>query len=266
MTPAVRRLAREHGIDLAALAPASGRVSMETVQEAIKAGARKPPATQAVPLSSIRRTIAERMQKAHSAPHINLTAEVCFGRLFDLRAGWQLAPPGVVAMIAAATVRALELHPLLNSTFSDDLLTTHPDVNLGVAVARPEGLIVPVLKSANGLSVTEIASALRDLVDRTRGGGLKPEETRGGTFTISSLGERGVDHFTALVNAPQVAILAVGRISDRIVIRKRSEFSIEPAAYLTLSCDHRIVDGAPGADFLQAVKNAIEDPSWMVES
>ena len=265
--PAAKRMANERGLDLATLADADGRVTMAAVRAALaKASVSPPPApTAGQALSATRRAIATRMLRSHSAPHITLHVEVRFRSLLELRAAWQGRRPSISAMLAAATCRALGQHRLLNSTFEDELLTMHPDVNLGVAVARPEGLIVPVLRHADGLGIDELNSRLGELVERARQARLDAQDTSGGTFTITSLGEAGVDLFAPLVNPPQVAILAVGRIADRVV-PIAGGIGVESTAYLSLTSDHRVVDGHPGAMFLDCLKGLLEAPGWMVES
>jgi pyruvate dehydrogenase E2 component (dihydrolipoamide acetyltransferase) len=263
--PRARRLAAEHGIQLAALADADGRVSLEAVQAAIARStggrAEGAPAAGPRPLDPTRRAIAARMTRAQAAPHITLEVEVRFGPLLGWRA--ERDPrPSTTALVAAATLRALRAHPLINSTFEEGLLTTHERVNLGVAVARPQGLVVPVLRDADGLTVIELDRRLRELIQRARAGRLGLDDTAGGTFSISSLGGAGVDRFTALVNPPQVAILAVGRIADRVA-PIRGGIGVERTACLSLGCDHRVVDGAPGAAFLASLKEAIEEPDWL---
>lgn len=267
-SPAARRIAREQGIDLTALG-AEGRVTVADVRAAVGEVVSSAGAAIAMvagePLTPTRRAIAARMLRAHAIPHITLNVEVRFGSLLELRRSWRGERPMILAFLAAATCSALNRHPSLNGTFENDLLMTSPDVNLGIAVARPQGLIVPVLKEAQRFSVGALQPKLRELIERARDGGLRPDDTRGGTFTISSLGERGVDHFTALVNPPQLAILAVGRIGERLVPADRG-IRVEPTGYLSFSCDHRVIDGAPAADFLATLKELVEDPGWMVES
>lgn len=311
-SPAVRRLAREHGIALADVADRHGRVTMDALRAAIAAGpapapvapASAPagapatpapaPATPAAPpailaptistslltlpaatpaaagpgdgerhpLEGTRRRIADRMVVAHQAPHITLVREARVPELMRLRAALAPAPPSVTALFAAATIRALQAHPAVNSTFEDGQVVSHRQVNLGIAVARPEGLIVPVLRDAQALSVMDLSARIRQLVDAARGGRLSMSDVSDGTFTITSLGEAGIDMFSPLVNPPQVAILGIGRITERVVPIENG-IGVVPTVYLSLTCDHRVVDGAPGAEFLATLARDLESPTWL---
>jgi pyruvate dehydrogenase E2 component (dihydrolipoamide acetyltransferase) len=303
-TPAIRRLAREHGIDLAQLADADGRVTPAALQAAIERGtstaapqapaaaaqtpAVQTPAAQAdvsqapapsvpapgetarpagttrTPLDATRRAIAERMTTASKVPQITLTVEVRAGTLLRLR-DESVARPSFSAIFAIAAARAIRDHPLVNSTFEDGVVITHAAVDLGVAVARPAGLIVPVLRDADRLTVLEADAKIRDLVARARAGQLRLDEVSGGSFTITSLGEAGVDNFTPLLNPPQVAILAIGRLAQRVVPIENG-IAVEATVGLSLACDHRVIDGAPGAEFLATLRRLIEAPAWLAAS
>ena len=289
-TPAVRRLARENGITLADISDLHGRVSMAAVKSAIadKAAAPAPPHA-AVPaarlsepvaasapkpttsaavtpggrlLEGTRRRIAERMVVAHEAPHITLVREVRVGKLMRLRKTIAPAAPSVTALIAAATIRALLAHPDVNSTFEDGSVIAHADVHLGIAVARPEGLIVPVVHAAQNLSVLGLGDEMKRLSEAARAGRLAMAEITGGTFTITSLGQAGIDIFSPLINPPQVAILGVGRVADRVV-PVPGGIGVVPTVFLSLTCDHRIIDGAPGAEFLDTLARDLETPVWL---
>ncbi len=292
-TPAVRRLAREHSIDLAALAGREGRVSAEAIKRAIAdqasvngrdGGSRQAPgAVGDVParpgssaeawgvavgpdtsgqLDPTRRAIAARMTRAHEAPHITLEMDVRAGALTALRREAFREPPAMTALFAIAVAWALQDHPSLNATFDAGELTVHRSVDLGIAVARPSGLIVPVLHGAHALSVPEASRRVTALVERAREGQVRIEEVTGGTFTITSLGELGIDRFSPLVNPPQVAILGIGRIAPRVV-PIAGGIGVEALVTLSLTCDHRVVDGAPGAMFLATLRGLIEEPAWM---
>ena len=293
-TPAIRRRAREAGIDLAALADAGGRVTQAILQAAIDARAVSgapapstpsapsapgapsvPPATPAplppraegvtrTPLDPTRRAIAERMTRAGQVPQISLTIEARVAELVRLR-DRSVARPSFSAIFAVAAARAIGDHPLVNSTFEDGVVVTHPGVDLGIAVARPTGLIVPVLRDADRLTVLQADPLIRALVTRARDGQLRLDEVSGGSFTITSLGEVGIDHFTPLLNPPQVAILAIGRIAQRVVPIENG-VAVEPTVHLTLACDHRVIDGAPGAEFLATLRRLLEAPSWLAAS
>jgi pyruvate dehydrogenase E2 component (dihydrolipoamide acetyltransferase) len=283
-TPAIRRRAREAGIDLASLVGPGGRVTQAILQAAVAARS-SGAATSAVsagpaadadaptpraegitrtPLDATRRAIAERMTRAGAVPQISLTVEARVSQLVRLRDG-SVARPSFSAIFAVAAARAIRDHPILNSTFEDGVIVTRPGVDLGIAVARPAGLIVPVLRDADRLTVLEADPRIRELVTRAREGQLRLEEVSGGSFTITSLGEAGIDHFTPLLNPPQVAILAVGRIAQRVVPIENG-IAVEPTVHLTLTCDHRVIDGAPGAEFLATLKRLLEAPSWLATS
>jgi pyruvate dehydrogenase E2 component (dihydrolipoamide acetyltransferase) len=305
-TPAIRRLAREHGIDLAQLADADGRVTPAALQAALErrtdasapvsevpAAAVQAPAVQApaaqahdgaapapsvptsgesarpagttrTPLDATRRAIAERMTTASRVPLITLTVEVRAGALVRLR-DESVARPSFSAIFAIAAARAIRDHPLVNSTFEDGVVITHAAVDLGIAVARPAGLIVPVLRDADRLTVLEADAKIRDLVARARAGQLRLDDVSGGSFTITSLGEAGVDSFTPLLNPPQVAILAIGRLAPRVVPIENG-IAVEPTVRLSLACDHRVIDGAPGAEFLATLRRLLEAPAWLAAS
>ena len=161
----------------------------------------------------------------------------------------------MVRLVAAA----LKQHPRVNVSWKDGAIVTHAEVNVGLAVALDDGLVVPVLHRADTLTLVEIATRRQDLVGRAQAGKLRPADIQGGTFTISNLGMYGVDAFNAIVNPPQAAILAVGRIADRVVpVNGRA--AVQPMMVLTLSCDHRAVDGARGAQFLSALADLVEEP------
>jgi pyruvate dehydrogenase E2 component (dihydrolipoamide acetyltransferase) len=176
-----------------------------------------------------------------------------------------VARPSFSAIFAIAAARAIRDHPLVNSTFEDGVVITHAAVDLGVAVARPAGLIVPVLRDADRLTVLEADAKIRDLVARARAGQLRLDEVSGGSFTITSLGEAGVDNFTPLLNPPQVAILAIGRLAPRVVPIENG-IAVEPTVGLSLACDHRVIDGAPGAEFLATLRRLLEAPAWLAAS
>lgn len=298
-TPAVRRLARERGIDLATLASpgervtaamldgparggagatttaqiqprAGGRAANTAAATAPPAGAPSAPASAAAessrgrPLDSTRRAIAERMTKANEAPQITLTVEVRAGALSRLRAS-SASRPSFSALFAVAVARALRDHPALNVTFEDGFIVDHEGVHLGIAVARPAGLIVPVLHDADRLTVLEADRRIRDLVATAREGGLRLDDVRGGTFTMTSLGEAGIDVFSPLLNPPQVGILGIGRLANRVVA-VGDGIRVEPTVHLSLSCDHRVIDGEPGAAFLASIRELLEAPDWLASS
>jgi pyruvate dehydrogenase E2 component (dihydrolipoamide acetyltransferase) len=261
-SPKARRIAKERGIDLASLTGSGPRgaviaADVEASREApAKAGA-------------FWQRMAERTtQSWQTAPHFYLSRDVDGGRLeawrasARKRAGYErLTHTDLLVKLAAA---ALERHPRVNGTWRDGGVAEVPDINVGIAVAVEEGLVVPVVHGANRLELRAIVERRLGLVEAARAGRLRPDDVGGGTFTISNLGMYGVDAFAAILNAPQAAILAVGRIADRIVpVDGRPE--VRPMCTLTLSFDHRVVDGARGAEFLETLAELIEEPAGLVD-
>jgi pyruvate dehydrogenase E2 component (dihydrolipoamide acetyltransferase) len=217
----------------------------------------------------MRRTIARRLTEAWQAPAFYLTVDVDMDQSNTLRRklvdtmGKDDVKPTVSDVITKACAVALRRHPDMNVHFAGDALIRFSAVHIGIAVATPQGLVVPVVRDAHARSVREIAEARKVVVDRARDGKLSPAEMEGGTFTISNLGMMGIDEFTAVLNPPMAGILAVGRTKDAVVARNgRPE--VRPQMTVTLGCDHRAVDGAVGAAFLATVKAHLEDPMTMI--
>ena len=263
VVPAARRLARQHGIDLNQVQGTGPRrrVLIADVERAISAPA------QAVPMEGIRRTIATRMmQSLQTMAQLTLTTEANVADAMALRGGlarqWPqgLSPLHLVIM---ATARAIKEHPRLNALQGKDQVQLMDEVNIGVAVSLPEGLVTPVIRNADQKSLRQIASEGRDLANRTREGKARPEEVTGGTFTITNLGTYDIDAFTPIINPPQVAILGIGRVVEKPII-DQGEITGGAMMFLSLTFDHRVVDGAPAAEFLQTIKKYLEDPWWMV--
>lgn len=207
----------------------------------------------AVPLSKTARTMAKYMSQAWTAPMFGLTAEI------DMTAASARRSEGITLtdVIVESCVKALQAHPKLNAHFRDDAVVFYDDINVGLAVANDKGLIVPVIHGAQKLSLPEIGARRRELIGKTRTGGLKVPDVTGGTFTVSNLGMFDVTRFTAIINPPQVAILAVGSTVHRQVWND-GEPAWRPVAEFTLTSDHRAVDGAAAAGFLQALKRNLE--------
>jgi pyruvate dehydrogenase E2 component (dihydrolipoamide acetyltransferase) len=220
-----------------------------------------------VPLVGMRRTIADRMvHSQQTVAEVTLTAEVDVGEIVKLRsqvgAEWEKQHGFKVSytdVIVKAVARALREHLYLNSSLTDAGIRLHPDVNVGVAVAIDEGLIVPVVRQADQKSLLEIAREVRDLSERARLGQLTRDDVGGGTFTISNMGMLGVEAFTPIVNWPECAILGIGRVADRAVVRD-GQIVARPTMWLSLTFDHRIVDGAPAGRFLGRVRQLLESP------
>jgi len=259
-SPLARRRARETGVDLKAVA-GTGPGSAVTAADL---DAARPEAATEPEMSPVWRRMADRVSDSWaSAPHFSLTRDVDAERLV----GWRAALGGDVTitdLVVWLVARALERHPEVNARWEDAAPRPVADVNVGIAVAVDDGLVVPVVHGANRLEVREVAERRRDLVARARDGSLRPEDVQGGTFTVSNLGMLGVDAFTAIVNGPQAAILAVGRVADRVVAVDGRP-SVRPRMNFTLSCDHRVVDGARGARFLATLAELAEEPLRLVK-
>jgi pyruvate dehydrogenase E2 component (dihydrolipoamide acetyltransferase) len=266
-SPKARRLAAERGVDLRALhgSGPSGAVLTADLPAAAPAAPSfaKPEGVRGDGVSHIWRIMAECMTASWtSAPHFYLVREVNVSRLIAWRErlGRKDGPRVtytdlLVRLVAAALMR----HPAANAAWANGTITRHTDINIGLAVAVNDGLVVPVIPRADTLDVAAIAARREELVARAQSGKLRPADIQGGGFTISNLGMYGVDAFNAIVNPPQAAILAVGRIADRVVALN-GQPSVQPTMVLTLSCDHRALDGARGAQFLGTLADLIEEP------
>lgn len=207
------------------------------------------------PLKGIRRTAARRMVAAWEAPVFHLTVEVDMTSALTVK---ERTPGATVTdALLQSCARALVAHPALNAHYAEESVTTFTDVNLGMAVATEAGLMVPVIHGADRLDLNGFADARRDVATRAREGKLQMPDVTGGTFTVSNLGMMGIDRFDAILNVPQVAILAVGSTKHRQVWND-GDPAWRPIAELTLTCDHRAIDGATGAAFLAAVREHLE--------
>ena len=286
-SPMARHIAAEHGLDLADISGSGpqGRVVRADVEAALS-GERpsvdeKPPqeaksaaieGDERVPLSQMRRTIARRLAEAkRTVPHFYLTTVVDATDLGALRkqindqaadagAGIKVSFNDLIVRGAALAVRKV---PEVNVSFADDALIRHRHVNVGIAVATERGLIVPVIRDADQKSVGQIAHEARDLAERANAGKLQPAEYSGGTFSVSNLGMFGVEQFEAVINPPEAAILAVGAIT-REPAEHQGEIALRDRLRLTLSVDHRALDGAAGARYLQALKALLEKPMLLL--
>ena len=273
-SPLARRIARERGIELRGLVGTGpeGRIVAEDVERAA-AGAPAPAAAPAapvegvelVPLTSLRKTIARRMTEAWQAPAFQITmsadmtrAQELRARLVELQAG-EGAKPTISDVLTKVCAAALMRHRAVNARFAGDAIELHPTANIGIAVALPGGLVVPVIRSCERRTIAELANARADVVGRAREGKLTQADLDGGTFTISNLGMYGVEGFVAVLNPPEAAILAVGAIEEKPVVRD-GDLEIVPLMHMTLTCDHRSLDGATAAEFLGTVKAFLEEP------
>ncbi len=267
-SPLARRIARERGVDLTGIRGTGpdGRIVAEDLDRAPAA-----PAAPALPsgeiesrpLSSVRRTIARRLTQAWTVPAFQLTVSADMTRANELVAKQRELYPDVritvTDLLTKLCAQALMRHPDMNVQFTEEALLAFPSANVGIAVAAPQGLVVPVVGAAERLTIAQIAAVRADLVSRAREAKLRPEDLDGGTFTISNLGMYEVDEFIAVLNPPQASILAVGATRDQVVARD-GEIAIAPLMAMTLTCDHRAVDGATGAEFLGTVKAFLEAP------
>ena len=224
------------------------------------------------PLSGMRRTIAERLLASKTQiPHFYLTIEIDAAPLAKLRkelnAAAETAGTAKVTVndfILLAAARAAKQHPRVNSAFAGDSIVEYGSVNLSVAIAVEDGLITPVIRDAQSLSLRAISAAVKDLAVRARSKKIKPEEYQGGTLTISNLGAYGIDSFYAIINPPQAAILAVGAIVKKPVVNAQDQIVAGQRMTISLSGDHRVVDGAAGAEFLATMRKSLESPTSLL--
>lgn len=296
--PAARRLAGELGIDLCTVQGTGpeGRIQSADVVAAARAlrhgqetapepgpspyPATEPAATPApngdiairrvVPLTNMRRTIAERMTASvREAPQFTVSVDVDMGRALgvveDLKAGDGGPRVTLTALMVKVCAWALRQHPEVNASYRDDAVVEWDEVNVGVATAIDQGLIVPVVRRADELGLRSIAAQVAELTGRARDGKFKREDLLGGTFTVSNLGMFGIDRFTAILNPPQAAILAVGRVAKRAEVGEDDQVEIRPVASLALTADHRVLDGAAAARFLATVQRALQHPGLLLE-
>jgi pyruvate dehydrogenase E2 component (dihydrolipoamide acetyltransferase) len=269
-SPLARRIARERGVDLSQLKGTGpeGRIVAEDVERAevrpAAAAAVAAGEPERVPLTNIRKTIARRLTAAWQAPVFQLTVSADMTRANGLVARARELNPDVrvtiTDLIAKVSAQALMRHRDVNVEFAEDALVKHPSVNVGIAVAAPQGLVVPVVRSVERLSLAETAEQRGEVVSRARENKLAAQDLEGGTFTISNLGMYGVEQFVAVLNPPQASILAVGATEDRAVVQE-GDIVVRPMMTMTLTVDHRAVDGAAAADFLRTLKTFLEDPA-----
>jgi pyruvate dehydrogenase E2 component (dihydrolipoamide acetyltransferase) len=271
-SPLARRIARERGIELSQVRGTGpdGRIVAEDVERAEAQPATSAPAAVAPagevesrPLSNVRKTIARRLTEAWTVPAFQLTVDADMTRANALITRYRELNPDVrvtvTDLLTKLCAQALMRHRDMNVQYTEDALLAFPSANVGIAVAAPQGLVVPVVQAADRLTLAQIASVRGDLVSRARDGKLRSEDLQGGTFTISNLGMYEVDQFIAVLNPPQASILAVGATRDMVVPRD-GDLEVLPMMTLTLTCDHRAVDGATGADFLRTIKAYLEAP------
>lgn len=295
VSPLAARMAAESGIDLRSVSGSGpgGRIIKRDVEQLIsgkpttavaqpptrhlravetgpfqKSATAQASAYRDEPASEMRRTIAKRLVTSLGpVPHFFLTTEIEMDRAAEMRKGINELDPelkisinDIIIKVAAA---ALMQHPQVNASFQDKVVRYYEHADIGVAVAIEEGLITPIVRAADQKSLSEIAAEVRDLAERARHRKLRPEEYLGASFSVSNLGMFGIDEFTAIINPPEAAILAVGAMSPKPVVRN-NELVIRQMMRVTMSCDHRVVDGATGAKFLQTFKKILENPLFLV--
>jgi pyruvate dehydrogenase E2 component (dihydrolipoamide acetyltransferase) len=283
ISPLARRLAEEKGIPVNQLQGTGdgGRIIKRDVDNfvpraagATAAAGVQPFATpvgqeghQDTPASQMRKVIARRLgESKFTAPHFYLTIEVNMDKAIAVRKEINEISPVKISfndMLIKAAATALRRHPEVNSSWMDDFIRTYQHIHIGSAVAIEEGLIVPVIRFADQKTLSQIAAEAKDLYDKAKNKKLQPQEFSGNTFTISNLGMMGIDEFTGIINPPDACILAVGSIKETVVV-KNGEFKAANIMKLTMSCDHRVVDGAVGARFLQTLKVFVENPATML--
>jgi pyruvate dehydrogenase E2 component (dihydrolipoamide acetyltransferase) len=281
-SPIAKRIAQEKGIDLSSLkgsGPGGRIIKIDILKAAEKVMAEEvgpppplpKPMERFIPLKGIRKIIAKRMTESfQNIPHFYLSLEVDMTAIQDLRerlkeevekrAKVRLTLTDILVKVTAT---ALKENPIINSRIEGDQIHLLEEINIGVAIALEDGLIVPVVHHADRKSLTEIASTIRDLTQRARDGKLSLEDVGGGTFTLSNMGMLGIDKFNPIINPPECSILGVGRTVEKPVAHE-GEIKIRPMAWLNLSSDHRIVDGATAALFLNRIKKLLENPTLLL--
>jgi pyruvate dehydrogenase E2 component (dihydrolipoamide acetyltransferase) len=285
-SPLAKKIALERGVDLSGVEGTGpgGRIVAADVPATASAQARSAaPAAPRIevpfsdsdtktPLSGMRRTIAERLLASKTQiPHFYLNIEIDAAPLAklrkDLNAAAEAAGTAKVTVndfILLAAARAAKQHPKVNAAFAGDSIVEYGSVNLSVAIAVEDGLTTPIIRDAQNLSLREISSAVKDLAVRARSKKIKPEEYQGGTLTISNLGAYGIDSFYAIINPPQAAILAVGAIVKKPVVNAQDQIVAGQRMTISLSGDHRVVDGAAGAEFLATIRKSLESPTTLL--
>jgi len=283
-SPVARRIAGELGVDLSTVTGTGpdGRVTETDVRAAAKSkpAAPKPivpPVIKAresarIQLSGMRKIIAQRLvESLGPVPHFYLTIEINAGPLMEAREELKSAGEGADAakitvndfVLKAAVMAAVKV-PRVNASFDNDAIVQYADVDLGVAVAIEDGLLTPVIRAAQDKPLREISALAKDLAHRARNKRMKPEEFQGGTFTVSNLGGMGIDSFSAVINPPQGFILAVGKVTKIPVVDDCDQVMVGYRMSITMSCDHRVIDGALGAEYLKELRHLLENPALLM--
>ena len=277
-SPLARKMAQEMGVSLEAIQGSGpqGRIVASDIKNFKVEGSRprlSRPAeapvmqTQNIALTAMRRTIAKRLSESIGPiPHFYLTVDYDVTNLLSLRqqlAEIHNAKISVNDLVVRAAALALRDHPNVNASWGEEAIMQHGEIHIGIAVSTPEGLITPVIRSADQKSIADIASEVRSLADKAKNRKLRPEEYQGSTFTISNLGAWGIEEFTAIINPPNSAILAIGAASAQAVVVDR-QIVVRDRMKVTMSCDHRVIDGAAGAEFLRTLRQYVEQPVRLV--
>ena len=281
-SPLAKSLAADAGVNIGSIPGTGdgGRIVKRDVEQFIASGGSQAIASGSVPVislepevqygdvavSQMRKVIARRLgESKFTAPHFYLTVEINMDRAIDARNDLKANDIRVSFndFIVKASAMALKKHPSINSSWMGDTIRVHSDVNIGVAVAVPDGLLVPVINNADQKSMTYINQEVREMAGKAKAKKLQPQEMSGNTFTISNLGMFGIEEFTAIINIPDACILAVGSIIEKPIV-KNGAIVIGNIMKVTLSCDHRVVDGASGAQFLQTFRGMLENPIRMI--
>ncbi len=277
-SPLAKKLAREHGIDLRLVKGTGpqGRIVKRDIEAYLKAKKEVPAVAVAeeeyedVPVTSMRMTIARRLQESfQQAPHYYLTVDVNADRLVEFHQLLKSIYPdekiSINDVLMKLVAEALKLHPEVNARWQNSTIRRFKVVHLGFAVAIEEGLVVPVIKYADRKTIIQISREAKELIEKARNRKLTPEEMQGSTFTISNLGMFGIESFTAVINPPEAAILAVGKVRKVPVVDEQTgQLRAGLRLKLTMSCDHRVIDGAMGARFLQTLSGFIEEPALVL--
>jgi pyruvate dehydrogenase E2 component (dihydrolipoamide acetyltransferase) len=282
-SPVARRVAAELGVDLSSVKGTGpeGRVTETDVRAAAKSrsAAQKVPAppvkageSARINLSGMRKIIAQRLvESLGPVPHFYLNIDIDAGPLMAAREELKSAGEGAEAskitvndFVLKAAVQAAVKVPRVNASFDGDAIVQYADVDLGIAVAIEDGLLTPVIRTAQEKSLREISEIVKDLAHRARNKRMKPEEFQGGTFTVSNLGGMGIDSFSAVINPPQGFILAIGRITKTPVIDDGDQIVVGHRMSITMSCDHRVIDGALGAAYLKELRHLLENPTLLL--
>ncbi len=274
-SPLAKKIAQDKGIDLKSLQGSgpNGRIiqrdleNVSTTPTVSNITSYATAEVEKIPLTNMRKTIARRLcESLSTAPHFYLTMSINMASLLNWRKETLTKLPedqkfSVNDLIIFLTSRALKRHPQVNSSWKEEFIEQYRDVHMNVAVALPNGLMTPVIRHSDKLNLIQIAKESKRLVKLAKEGKLQPSDYAGGTFSISNLGMTGVEEFTAIINPPQAAILAVGSTFPTPVVKSNGEIGIEQRMKITLSCDHRVIDGAVGSEFLKTLKQYFEDPA-----